>query len=161
MAYDDSRTVDDNAASLFEMVTERFRDEVFSLLAESQDCLEKTGTPGIRPVTERRLLASRAIHRHAVRLRDLVARAISLHAWSTGGITTEQAFSLENRLPFREDGTEPAELSARGLPVRLRVLTERSLALCERARRLEEMLLDLHDIPPGTADASLGQEEAA
>ncbi len=158
MAYECIRTADDDAASLFELVTQRFRDDVFSLLDDYESYLEEADLPRIGAASEEQLLASREAHRIAIRLKDLVARTLSLHAWSSGEITTVYAFSQANRLQYRDYGLEP---SAQGLPEQIRDLAERSAALYQRTCELEDLLLDLHDLRQKPSEAFPEQSTAA
>ncbi|PKU24903.1 hypothetical protein CWS72_08470 [Telmatospirillum siberiense] len=146
LAFETGAPTDDDAASLFELVTERFRNEAFSLLSECRAYLEEADLPRIGDATDDQLLASREAHRVAVRLKDLMTRTLSLHAWSCGKISTNEAFGQHQRLQFRDYCLESAEPSAPGLPERMLHLCEDSLALYERTCNLEDTLLDLHGL---------------
>lgn len=161
MSHQASRTMDDDAASLFERVTERFRDEVLALLSAWRAHLDDNDLPRIGDATEEQLLASREAHRIAVRLKDLVARALSLHDWSTGELTTRHVFSPPNRLQFRQYCLDGADLSHQSLPAPMCDLSADSAQLYARACALEDMLLDLHDIRESAPAAADDKDEAA
>lgn len=154
MAFISGNTADDTSASLFELVTARLRNDAFSLIFESQAYLKKVKLPRFGDATEEELLTSREAHRLANRLRDLMARAISLHAWSIGEITTDFALASENLLQFREDCLTSIALSGQGLTTEMCELSERSILLYERACRLENMLLDFYDVPANQSEAA-------
>jgi hypothetical protein len=154
MAFLSGSTVQDNSASLFELVTERLRNDAFSLIFESQAYLKEANLPRFGDATEEELVSSRETYRLANRLKDIMARAISLHAWSIGKITTEYALASENLLRFRDECLESRALSGRSLTTELCALSERSILLYERACRLENMLLDFYDMPSNQSEAA-------
>lgn len=161
LAFETGEPTTDDATSLFEQVTERFRDDALALLSECQAYLEEADLPRIGEATEEQLLASQEAHRIAIRLRDLTARTLSLHAWSYGRLSTQEAFAPHLRLQFRDYCLGSADPSAPGLPIRLRALCEDSLALYERTCDLEDTLLDLHGLSEKTSRISGDEIEAA
>lgn len=154
LALATGKPTDDDAASLFEQVTERFRDEAQILLAECQDYLEEADLPRMGDASEKQLRASREAHRVAVRLKDLIRRTFILHAWSSGMISTNEAFASSNRLQFRDYCLDGADAAVSDLPLRLRNLCADSLALYERTCDLEDTLLGLHGLSDDQTEAA-------
>ncbi len=165
MASQNSTMADDESASLLELVAERFRnvaerfrDDVFSLISESQAYLKESDLPRFGDATEEDLLASREAYRLSLRLKELMARAISFHAWSNGKVTIQDALSPQNRLRPREENPESAAPAGQGPKSEICALSERSIVLYERACRLEDMLADFYDMP-GPSESTGGEDE--